>query len=174
MFDKLFDVLLKFVGLFHFWTIIYDYEKGVILRLGKFHRYAKPGLNLRIPFSIEECMAINAVFDTMDLGQQSLTTKDGHNVVLSTYVSWTVKDPRKALLTVDGVESVLSDVASGYIEERVAAATWDEVRTATFRKSLKKHIQRQARKWGISVKNVQFSDRTRSRSLRLWMTNDGE
>ena len=168
MFDKLFDFFFQIVGMFQFWTVIDAFEEGVLLRFGKFKKTLKPGLRFILPFYIDNVLTDNVVTDPMTLGTQSLTTKDGKSIVISAVITWRIFDIRKVLLEVDGAESALVDVSAGYIHEQVAQNTWATIRKPDFPNSLKKHIQRQARKWGISVTNVQFSDCSLSRSYRLW------
>ena len=159
---------MTIIGLFKFFTVIDAFEEGVLLRLGKYKRTVKPGLRFHWPFYIDNILTDNVVTDPLSLGTQSLTTKDGKSIVISAVVTWRIFDVRRTLLEVDGAESALYDVASGYIHEQVAANTWATIRKPEFPATLKKHIQKQARKWGISVTNVQFSDCSLSRSYRLW------
>lgn len=166
--EKIVDMLIGFIGMFRFFTVVDAFENGVKLRWGKYVKTVKPGFRWQLPLGIDEILTVNVVTDPVVVGPQSLTTKDGKSVVILAIVTWKTFDARKVLLEVDGAESALVDVSCGYIHEQVAAHTWATIRTPEFPNSLKKHIQKQARKWGISVTNVQFSDCSLSRSYRLW------
>lgn len=168
MLDRLIDFVLDILDLFRVWTVIKPYEQAVVLRLGKYARTIGPGFHFILPFNMHEVLKANVVPTTLDLGEQSVTTADGRSIVIRAYLTWSIFDVRKLLLEVEDHEDALNDVASGYIAQAIAAADWDEVRQADFCNSLKPAIQRRARKWGISVQNVQFSDCTRSKSLRLF------
>lgn len=184
MFDRLFDVLSALVGYLQFCCSVDPFEGAVVLTFGKvrerkfwWERWKRrsstlePGFHFYWPFGIERVLSMNTAFDSMDLGPQSVTTKDGQSVILRAYVSYIVFDVRRALLEADGAEGVLGDVAPGEIEDRVRLTTWDDIRKQSFRDKVKASIQKQSRKWGIGVRYVKFSDCTRSKSLRLF--NDG-
>ena len=168
MFDRLIDFLVDFIDLFRFWTIVMPYEEGVVIRLGKYKKTVTAGWWLIWPFNIDQVLKANVVPTTLDLGEQSVTTADGQSVVVRAFLTWSIFDVRKLLLEVEDHEDALNDVASGYIAQAIAEADWAEVSAADFCDGLKPAIQKRARKWGISVKNVQFSDCTRSKSLRLF------
>ncbi len=51
---------------FIFWEILLDFQRGVVLRLGRFHRMAEPGWNWRLPFGLEEILLTNVVPTTAD------------------------------------------------------------------------------------------------------------
>ncbi len=168
MFDRLFDLIIEFVGLFQIYTFIDEYEEGVVLRCGKFHRVVGPGFQWVLPFNFEEILVENVVPTTTELGVQSLHTSDNYHINIQGVLLWKITDIRKILLDVEDADDALSDAATGYISEMVAEHTWEEIRCSTFPKRLKSNIQEQAREWGIRVMKVYISDCSKSRAIRLW------
>ena len=169
MFDKLIDVALSFAETFRFFTVIDEFERGVVLRAGKFSREIGPGFHWLIPFNIERAFTDNVVPRTQNLGAQSLTTKDGKNVVVSGIVTAKIRDIKKAVLEVEGVDHALIDSCYAGIASLVSASTWDEIRSEEFSDKLTAACRKQAFRYGVEITRVQLSDVALSRALRLFM-----
>lgn len=167
MLEKLIDALLSASRLFRVCVVMRAYERGVVLRWGRFHREVGPGFHWLWPLNVEETLSANVVLETMDLGPQSLTTADEVAVVVRPVVTFTVDDVKKFLLEVDAAKNVIEDATCGILARLVIAATWDRVRSEEFQAEVLKKVRVAARKWGVDVTAVQFADLTRSRSLRL-------
>jgi regulator of protease activity HflC (stomatin/prohibitin superfamily) len=168
MFDKLIDILLQFVDLFRFFIVIDEFERAVVLRLGKFNRTLEPGLHFLIPFNVDNTIVDNVVPRTVNLGAQGLTTKDGKTITLSAVVTAQIRDIRKATLEVEHVNEALVDSCYATIGDLVVAHDWDDVRKPEFSITLHKACRRQAMKYGIEILRVQLSDLTPSRAIRLF------
>lgn len=169
MLDRLIDLILSSIRLLSFFTVIDEFEEAVVLRFGKFNRKLGPGFHLLWPFNIETVLTDNVVARTTNLPAQSLTTADGHTVVVSGVVTSRITDIQKALLEVEGVDHALLDSCIAEIARQVSRSTWDELRNPEFSDQLTKSCRRQGFKYGIEILRVQLSDVTKARSLRLWM-----
>ena len=173
MFDKLVDLLVSSIRLFQFWTVIPAYASGVVLRFGKFNRLADPGLHWILPFYMEEVLSCNVVPETMVVGPQSLTTKDGVSVVISTVVTFSISDVKVFLLEIEGAGQVIEDSAYGIVSRQIVARTWTELTQIDLPAELTKAVRRQAKRYGVDVLSVQLADFTRSRSYRLMQQMHG-
>lgn len=167
MLEKLIDAILSSARLFRVCVVLREYERGVVLRWGRFHREIGPGFRWMWPFNVEECLYSTVVLETMDLGPQSLTTADEVAVVVRPVVTFTIDDVRKFLLEVDGAKNVIEDATCGILARLVIGATWERVRSDEFQAEVLRKVRAAARRWGVEVSAVQFADLTRSRSLRL-------
>lgn len=167
MFDKLIEVLVQFVHLFFFLVVVKDYQRGVVLRWGKFNRELLPGGHWKIPFAVEACLLTNVVPETMTVGPQSLTTRDQKAVVVSTVVTFEIDDARHFLLGIEGGHQVIEDASYGMVSEFVLARTWAELCTMDVGDELTKAVRRKARQYGVRILRVQVCDLTVSRSIRL-------
>lgn len=170
MFDKLIDLIVNFGSTFKLWTVVDDYEEGVILRFGRYHRTVKPGWAIHYPL-IERCITENVVPRTLNLGVQGLTTIDGLSITVAAVVTAQVQDVRKSLLEVESVGQAVMDSCYGVIGDFVCASTWEQMLNPEHLLQLPKLCQKIARKYGIEILRVQLSDKSRSRSLRLFQTN---
>jgi regulator of protease activity HflC (stomatin/prohibitin superfamily) len=167
MIDKLIDLIISIIDLFRFWQVIAAYQRGIVLRLGVFHRELEPGLHWIIPFGIDHVLDDNVVPRTVALGAQSLVTNDGHTVAVSPVVTARIRDIQKALLEVEGVDHALVDSCSAAVAEHVARSTWDELRAEASAKTLLKECRQQAFRYGIEIIRVQLAEITTCRVIRL-------
>lgn len=167
MFDRLVDFVIQFIELFQFFFVVRAYERGVVLRFGRFHRLVDPGFHLRWPFRIEIDLLVNVVPETVTIGPQSLTTKDEQSVIVASVVTYKVSDTRSFLLDIEGAHQVIEDSACGTVAQFVLSRTWEDLRSVDVNNELTKKVRALAKRYGVEVLNVQVTDFTRSRSLRL-------
>lgn len=167
MLDRLIDLLLQWISFFVPFVVIDQFEQAVVLRFGKFNRELDPGFHWIIPFDIERVIADNVVPRTVNLGAQSLTTRDGRQVVVGGVVTAQIRDIRKATLEVEGVDHALQDSCYGAIGALVASRSWDDVQREDFSDELTKSCRRQAWRFGIEILRVQLSDLSLAKTLRL-------
>jgi regulator of protease activity HflC (stomatin/prohibitin superfamily) len=171
MFDKLVDLLIQFLGLFRFWTIIKDWEMGIMLRLGRFHRMADPGFHWRWPFNIEECYYAPVNMMTRIVGPQSLTTKDGVSLIISVVITEQIEDVKKFLVTANHGRSIVEDCTYGAVATVVHDKTWRELEEMDLARTLEITVRRQAKKYGVDIVQLQLVDFTRSKSFRLMQSH---
>lgn len=167
MFDKIIEFVVRFAKLFQFFTIVPQYQGSIILRLGKFHRSAATGFNWLIPAYIEKELSASIITETMLVGPQSLQTKDGKEIIISTVVTFRVDDPRTFLLEIEGTTRVIEDTAFGEVAAWVTEQTFEELVAADINAKLTSKLRRRARAYGVEIIRVQIVDLTKSRSIRL-------
>lgn len=161
------DIIWEFLGWFQCCTFIDEWEEGVLLRKGKFKRTVKPGVAWHLPLEIDEITCLNVKPDSMELDEQVLTTKDKISIVISVNLLWSIFDIKKCIVDVEDAADTLSDIALGYVQELVEETTWAKIRTKEFRRELKLRIQKQARKFGITVSTAKIANLAQTRAYRL-------
>lgn len=180
MFDKLLDLILDFFGLFQFWVVIDEYERGVVKTLGKrrpkkhWHQFwmrsdvvLGPGLHFVWPLGIDEVLCDNVVPCVDEFDEQSLTTKDGKSITLNVVVMWSIADVEKIFFEVEDSDSALEESVCGTVGELVSGRTWASCKSEDFAKAVKRRVSARVRKWGISIHSVQIKNLTLSRAIRL-------
>lgn len=168
MFDKLIEIVLQFIDLFRFWEIIDDYERGIVLRLGKYSKSLDPGLHFITPLGVDKVLKDNVVPRTANLGAQALVTLDGKQITVSAIVTAQIRDIRKIFLEVENVDQALTDSCYATIGDLVVTHTWDQLRTPEFSDTLTKACRKQAFRYGIEILRVQLADLMPSRGIRLF------
>jgi regulator of protease activity HflC (stomatin/prohibitin superfamily) len=169
VFDKLLDFFISIIKIFQFWVVIYPYENGVRLRLGKYDSTLRQGFHWCLPFKIDRVITIDTVSRTLRLGAQSLVTSDKKHIVINSVVTCEILDARKALLNVNSVEHVIDDACSGFVAAYVSENTFDTIVKSCSMpdNSLTNVCRKHAAQFGIRISKVQFTDVTQSRTFRL-------
>lgn len=165
--DRFVQFVIDFARFFIFWVVIDEYERGILLRLGRYQRTLEPGLHWRIPCGVDMAMVDNVVARTTDLNAQSLTTKDNKTVSVRVVVTSNIRDIKKALLEVEGMDHALTDSCAAAVGDYVQGLTWDELRSSLSSDSLTKLCRKNAWRYGVEIERVQLADLSISRVIRL-------
>jgi regulator of protease activity HflC (stomatin/prohibitin superfamily) len=168
MFDRLIEIFLQFIDLFRFFVVIDEYERAIVLRLGRYSKTLEPGFHLLIPFNIDKVIVDKVVPRTVNLGSQALTTSDAKAITLSAVITAQIRDIRKAILEIENVDEALMDGCYAAIGDLIKSHTWDQILHPEFSDTLLKACRKQAFRYGIEILRVQLSDLTPSRSIRLF------
>jgi regulator of protease activity HflC (stomatin/prohibitin superfamily) len=150
-------------------TVIDQYERGVMLRTGLFRKVMEAGFHWKIPF-YDKVLSQTVVTTTMNLGSQSLTTLDGKNVVVSAVIKYSIFDIKILLLDVNDPVDAISDMTQAIIKDCVIERNWDDLRGKDVDKEITTKAKREAKKWGIEIDRVTLTDVGIIRSIRLFNT----
>lgn len=127
--------------------VVDEFERAVVLRLGRFHRIVTPGLNTKWPFGLEQNFNVNTEeqrnlefgFRTQQAGVQTTFTGEdfpNESIMLTgdlniVDVEWTVQyrvvDPRAWLFNVEFREQTLTDIARSVMNALVGDRSVQEV-----------------------------------------------
>lgn len=157
-FEKFFEILLSIWQSFIPFTVVEQYERFVLLRLGKFHHCLEPGFHWIIPFGIDKVIGDNVVTRTHKLREQSVTTKDGQSATVRGVVTASIRDIQKATLGVEHVDDAMNDSCLGEIGRAVLTTTWADMAREKFVDDLSKACRKNAWRYGIEIERVQLSD----------------
>jgi regulator of protease activity HflC (stomatin/prohibitin superfamily) len=176
MFDRLIDTILTFIHLFQFWTVLADYEIGVLLRFGKFSRIMTPGLHLIMPFKVDTVLTDNNVPKPLFLKSQSLTTEDGVGIVVSANVAYGITDPRPFLLEIEGGESMVTLVVQEAIARIVTSYTWDDIveDTGSILEEIYDQVEAQVKPFGAYIHTLAWRDVVKTRTYRIMQATEDE
>lgn len=167
MFDKLFERLADLAEWFVPFSVVDEYEEGVVLRFGRFTRVLGPGFHWIWPFGVDRVITDNVVWRTNDLQVQSLVTKDGRTITVCAVITSRIRNIQKALLDVEGVDDALIDACAGAVGAYVSSRTWEELTDTRVPDELATACQKGATRYGIEIGRVQLKDLTPSRAIRL-------
>ena len=109
--------------------VLKEYERGVVLRLGKFHMTKEPGLRLIFPW-IDKMIKMPVRIVTMDVPSQEIITKDNVSVKVNAVAYFRVMDPEKAFLEVEEYLQATSQIAQTTLRSVLGQAMLDELLSA--------------------------------------------
>jgi regulator of protease activity HflC (stomatin/prohibitin superfamily) len=152
-------VIIAFV-LVWFWNSLYiikEWERGVVLRLGRLLPVAKgAGLNL-VFWPIESLTRINMRIETLDVPPQDIITRDNVSVKVNAVCYFRVVDANLALSQVQNYTYATSQLAQTTIRSVVGQFELDEILSQRDKVNAKLQIilDTQTEPWGIKVTNVE-------------------
>ena len=126
------------------WIVVDEFEAGVMLRLGRFQRPIRPGLNFKWPV-VEKPILTNVAYDTKHNYSQTLTTNDGITVSFSSVVGYSIENPKKFLIETEDAESVVSDCVMSEAANLVPAIDYAQYMEPGFNESLLAKAKARAR-----------------------------
>jgi regulator of protease activity HflC (stomatin/prohibitin superfamily) len=166
MFERIFDFIASSWNLLRPLLVVADFEGGVILRFGRFHRVIGPGLHGKLPL-VDIAIITSTVTTTMSLRPQTLTTKDDLTIVVSAIVKYQICDVRAYLLDIWDSADVLGDLTLGAIREMIASIDYADLRGRLVEEEVLMTIKDDAMRYGVDIHKITFSDLGKVRSLRL-------
>jgi len=161
------EILWDILGYFQIITFLDEWEEGIVLQAGKYRRTVTAGWWLHCPLGIDEIHVMNVKPDAMELDEQVLTTADDYSIIIKVVLMWSIFDIKKCTLDVEDAADTLQQIAVGYVHDLVEETEWDDIRIKAFRTALKLSIQKQARKFGITVSQVKLQDLALTKVFRL-------
>ena len=133
--------------------IALDWEKAVVLRLGKFNRLAGPGLFFTIPF-IEYCtITIDQRTIITPFGAEETLTADLVPLDIDAVLSWMIFDPKRACTEVEDCYFAVALAAQTALREAIGRANIADVvmRREQLDQELRDAIERHVSCWGATV-----------------------
>lgn len=170
MFDKLFEIIQwAFESLIPF-VIIYQYQRGVLLRFGHFKRVLEPGFHWCLPLRLDLVLYENIKPRTTHISGLSTTTSDGKSAGFDAIVTWEIADIEKALLTVNDIADAITDACAGEIGTRMTEETWEAIYSGKALSKLTSACRRRGKNWGLNIIEVQLAGVSLVKNIRLSTT----
>ena len=152
-------VLVALVALIFFNAVkvLFEYERGVVFRLGRFSGVKGPGLRLIIPV-VDRLVKISLRTVAMDVPPQDVITKDNVSVKVNAVLYFRVLAPEKALIEVENYLYATSQLAQTSLRSVLGQSELDELLSHRDRinQELQKILDRQTDPWGVKVSNVEI------------------
>jgi regulator of protease activity HflC (stomatin/prohibitin superfamily) len=166
MLEQLLNFLAQAGSLFSPIVMVHPWQGAVILRKGKYHKTLEPGYYLKWPF-IEDAIEVDTCVTTLRLPPQSITTKDGVEIVVSSIVKYQIRDLKPYVCDVYDQKDVLADVSMGAVGQIVKNSTYIDLTTGSPEKEVIDRVRKEVNQFGFSVLKFTFTDFCRAKSLRL-------
>ena len=155
--------------------ILTNWERAVVLRLGKFHRMSGPGPILLLPL-IDRAYRVDTRIVTLDVPRQEMMTRDNVPVTVDAIVLFSVTDPRAAILTIENFRRTTSLIAQTTLRSAIGQAELDELLAQ--RERMNEHLQRvideQTEPYGVKVNAVEIRDVSLPETMKRAMAAQAE
>jgi regulator of protease activity HflC (stomatin/prohibitin superfamily) len=155
--------------------IVTEYERGVILRLGRLVGAKGPGLFLIIPF-IDRMTKIDLRVVTMDVPSQEVITRDNVTVRVNAVVYFRVVDPESAFIKVLDHVRATSQISQTTLRNVLGQSELDELLTKRekLNQMLQKIIDEQTDPWGVKVSIVEIKEVELAEEMKRSMAAQAE
>ncbi|HIQ51504.1 MAG TPA: slipin family protein [Nautiliaceae bacterium] len=175
MFIKVLIFFAVFLFLILGIKIVNQYERGIVLRLGKFNRVANPGLRFIIPI-IENMIKVDLRTVAIDIRPQEVITKDNIPARINGIVYVKVIDPKKFVLNVDNPYYAVETYAQTILRDVLSKHELDEI--LTNRRELSEEIENLVNKrvfdWGLEVVDLKISDIEVDEKIKMAIARQAE
>lgn len=149
-----------------------QWEQVVILRLGKYHKTAGPGLFATIPFIDHVALRADQRVQLTGFGAEEALTADMVPVDVNAIVFWMVWSAHKACMEVEDYYDSVALASQTTLRDAIGRNTISDLisRRVRLDEELKAAIAEKVEPWGISVLSVEIRDVVIPRSLQEAMS----
>jgi regulator of protease activity HflC (stomatin/prohibitin superfamily) len=138
----------------------YEWERVVILRLGKYHRVKGPGMYFLFPLLDQVYKRMDIRIRVLDFYAQETLTGDSVTVNVDAFCFWLVWDPQKAALEVEDYEEAVALAAKAALRNVISKndLTTFLARGDLIEKQIQEEVEKQTTEWGITVQYIEITD----------------
>jgi regulator of protease activity HflC (stomatin/prohibitin superfamily) len=155
--------------------VVNQYERGVVLTLGKFTGIRNPGLRIVVPI-FQTIRKVDVRVNTIDIPKQEVITKDNVTVNVDAVVYFRVVDAEKAVLEVANyvyassqfAQAALRDV-SGNVDLDSLLSKRDDVS-----QQIEAIVDKQTEEWGIDIDSVKVQNIELPQDMKRAMAKQAE
>jgi regulator of protease activity HflC (stomatin/prohibitin superfamily) len=139
--------------------IIDQYDRGVVLTLGKYTSTKQPGLNW-ILVGIQRMIKIDMRITTTDIPQQEVITKDNVPVGINAVVYFQVQSAEKAILNIKDYTLAVSQYAQAALRDVIGGIELDPLLSEReqIAEEIQKIVSAATQSWGILVTDIKIQD----------------
>ena len=164
------------IGLLSSLRILWEYERGVVFRLGKLTRAKGPGIVFLVPYGIERMRKMDLRIIALDIAPQDTITKDNVSCTVNAVVYFRVVDPAKAVVEVEDYYFATSQIAQTTLRSVVGQSELDELLAQRERinEIVRRIIDLETDPWGIEVTSVEVKDIDLPKEMKRAMAKQAE
>lgn len=155
--------------------VINQYERGVILTLGKYSGTRNPGL-IWIFTWIQKMIKVDLRITTIDIPQQEVITQDNVPVGINAVVYFQVTAADKAILSIKDFTQAVYQYAQATLRDVIGGVELDTLLSERDKISedIKKIVDVTTEAWGISVTDIKIQDLELPADMKRIMAKQAE
>ncbi len=156
--------------------ILYEYQRGVVFRLGRLTSAKGPGLVFLVPFGIERMKRMDLRIVALDIPPQETITRDNVSVTVNAVVYFRVTDPSKAVVEIEDYYFATSQLAQTTLRSVIGQSELDEilVEREQINRVVRDIIDQGTDPWGIEVTAVEVKDIGLPQEMKRAMARQAE
>jgi regulator of protease activity HflC (stomatin/prohibitin superfamily) len=136
--------------------VVSQYEKGLVLRLGRYRSTVDSGLTFLVPV-IEDMIKVDMRERVINVEPQKVITKDNVSVTVDAVIYYRISDPVKATFEVQHFGYAATTLAQTNLRNLIGDKSLDETLTArdTINANLRTVLDEATNTWGVKVTRVE-------------------
>jgi len=137
-----------------------QWQRAVVLRLGKLSAIRGPGLFLIVPFIDEVAAWLDQRIQTTQINAEKALSKDTVPVNIDAVIFWQIHDPERAALEITDYRQAITQVAQTSLREMVGSSLLSTLLSERKQgdQLLREEIGRKTAEWGVAVISVEIRD----------------
>ena len=155
--------------------IVNQYQKGVILTLGKYKGIKEPGFRFVFPF-IQVMKRVDIRTKTADVPAQEAITKDNIPIQINAVVYYKIKDAAKSVLEVENYIYAVSQLAQTTMRNAVGEQSLDDLlsKRTEISDMITEILDIKTDPWGIDVEILELKDVIIPDNLKRTISKEAE
>jgi regulator of protease activity HflC (stomatin/prohibitin superfamily) len=155
--------------------IVKQWERGVVLRFGRYISTRSPGLNIIVPY-VDRMLKVDTRVETMVVEPQEVITKDNVTVQVDAVVYFQVINPEAAVMKVMNYEQATTQISLTTLRSVLGQSELDELLAHRDRinEMLQQIIDQHTEPWGVQVTAVEVKDVLLPENLQRAMARQAE
>jgi regulator of protease activity HflC (stomatin/prohibitin superfamily) len=151
--------------------VVAQWERMIILRLGKFKAVAGPGLRLLVPV-FDTPLFVEMRVQTIPIAKQQAITKDNVPVEINGVIFFKIVDAESAALKVQDYRSAIWRLAQATLRDVAGQLSLDEILSHQVRleAEIAQNVEGQAHAWGLKVDGIKLEDISVPEELKKMMS----
>ena len=155
--------------------VINQYERGVVLTLGRFTGIRQPGLRIVVPV-FQKLIRVDVRSTPIDVPKQEIITRDNVTVAVDAVVYLRVIEASKAVLETTNYVYATSQFAQAALRDVTGNADLDELlsKREEISQKIKEIVDSETDRWGIDVENVKIQNIELPQDMKRAMARQAE
>jgi len=168
-------LIIGFILLIRCIRIIDQYERGIVLTLGKYSSTRQPGLNFVIPV-LQRLIKVDIRITTVDIPQQEVITQDNVPVGINAVVYFRVEKVEDAVLKIQNYTYAVSQYAQAALRDVIGGVELDSLLAERNKiaEEIKKLVDEETNAWGINVSAIKIQDLELPADMKRAMAKQAE
>ena len=139
--------------------VVRDYERIVVLRLGKYQGTRGPGIVILIPF-LEDATYVDLRETLIDIPAQTAITKDNASILIDFLVYFKITEPMLSVLKVNNVIDASAKIATTTLRAVIGDIELDGVlsKREQINDILRVKLDEATERWGLKVTAVEIRE----------------
>ncbi len=152
-------VIIIIVVLLSMLRQINEYERGVVLTMGRFTGIKEPGWKIIVPV-FQQMKKVDMRVKAVDVPDQRALTKDNVSVGVNAVIYYKMVDAGKSIINIENVHYAILQLAQTTMRNVIGEVTLDQLlaERSEISEKIQLIVEKTCAEWGIDISTVELKD----------------